>query len=318
MRIAFRGALAGALLLGAVGLTAPSTAEAAYPEKSITFVVPFAAGGGTDRWARGMAAVSEKHFGQMFKVVNVPGAQGITGWRHLLAQPADGYTFMMGSSTLNLALAVNPNPALKHSDIKVATIISAFPVLMLVKPGSEWSTFEGLKKYAAANPNKLVVGGTLSNLIGVADFVKQAGIQVRLVPYNSSSDATTDFLGGHIHAYGSPPAAAQPLVPEKATPVFVTNDEPVDLAGFENVPTSKSLGFESMTMPRWIGMHPDTPDDIVNGFVKRLDTLMNDPAVMEPLLKTGEEVYVLPRAEAERRYERMVVQLTEASKLLQK
>lgn len=317
MRMAFRAALTGALFLCATvtgAMTSP--ASAAYPDKAITFVVPFAAGGGTDRWARGMAAVSEKHFGQMFKVVNVPGAQGITGWKHLLSQPADGYTFMMGSGTLNLALALNPNPALKHEDVKIATIISAFPVLFLVKPGTEWSTYEGLKKYAEANPNKLVVGGTLSNLIGIADFVKQAGIKVRLVPYNSSSDATTDFLGGHIDAYGSPPAAAQPLVPEKATPVVVTAEEPVPMESFKDVPTSKSLGFEGMTIPRWIGMHPDTPDAVVNEFVKRLDALMNDPAVMEPLVKTGEEVFVLPRDEAEKRYKRMVNQFTEASVLL--
>ena len=102
--------IALSLLLG-FSVLDPALAE--YPEKMITWIVPFKAGGGTDRIARILSTGAIDNFGQAWHVRNIPGASAVVGWKELLKRPPDGYTILQGSPTPILSLLMEEKPAIQ-------------------------------------------------------------------------------------------------------------------------------------------------------------------------------------------------------------
>lgn len=303
------------LLLGISGI---DKAYAEYPEKMITYIVPFKAGGGTDRSARILSSATIDHFGQPWHVVNIPGASAIVGWKELLERPADGYTIMQSSSTPVIALLMEEKPPLNPFQIKVACYIAGFRSIVLSKPGTAWSTWGKFKAYAKKNPGKLSLAGTTSLLMGTAFMFDQAGIKVNFVPYPSTGDAVGDFLGGHVDAAAVTASTADTVVPEKAVAVVNTSEVPLPkkMKKFAGVPSAKGLGYKGMFFPRWVGVHPDTPDEIVDVISQKMGSLIKDKSVVKLFGKVGEEITFLPRAEAQAAYKGMVEAMKKATKLL--
>jgi len=272
-------------------------------------VVPFAAGGGTDRWARVMSSVAIDHFGQAWHVVNLPGASGIVGWKDALSKPADGYTLLQGSDTPVIALLKEEKPPISPYDIKICCYVSSFTSVLLSKPGTPWATWEGLKTYVEANPGKLTIGGTESLIMGPQFMFKQAGIadKVIFVPYASTGDTVADFLGGHIHIGAVTASTGVPLLPKDAVCVVDTGELPITAKEYKGVPNAKDLGYEGMSFARWVGVHPDTPDEIADFISEKMGSLLEDEVVVKFMKKLGEEVIYVPRAEAEAEYKKTVV-----------
>ena len=287
----------------------PKPAPPAYPAETITWVVPFKAGGGTDRWARVMSSVAIDHFGQAWHVVNIPGASGIVGWKDVLGKPADGYNILQGSPTPVIGLLKEEKPPLSPSDIKICCYVSAFRSILLSKPDAPWATWEGLKTYVEANPGKLTIGGTESLVMGQQFMLGQAGIadKVIFVPYASTGDTVADFIGGHIDTAAGTSAVGVPLIPEEAVAVVNTSGLALTPKAYEGVPSAKDLGYEGLSFPRWIGVHPDTPDEIADFISEKMGSLLEDPVVVGLMVKKlGEEIIFIPRAEAVAEYKKMV------------
>ncbi len=294
-----------------------SSTAAAYPEKMISYIVVFKAGGGTDRWARILSTGAIDNYGQPWHVKNIPGADGIVGWRAALNQPADGYTLVQGSSTPVIALVKEEKPPISPYDIKIACYVSAFRSILVAKPGKSWSTWDGLKKYAQENPGKLTLGGTQSHLMGQANLLDQAGLKVTLVPYDSTADATSDFLGGHINLVALTFTVTETIVPEEAVAVVNTSNIPIKKKGFETIPTAKDLGYRGMAFPRWIGVHPNTPDELVQTISDKVGKMLEDKSVSNLIKKIGEEIIFVPYPEVQQEYKDMVEGMKRAIKLLQ-
>lgn len=303
------------LLLGISGI---EKAYGEYPDKMITYMVVFKAGGGTDRWARVMSSGAIDVFGQPWHVVNIPGASGIVGWREALKKPADGYTIVQGSPTPVIALLSEEKPPISPYNIKIVCYISAFRGILVAKPGKPWATWEGLKKYAKKNPGKLTVGGTTSLNMGLINLFDQAGLKVNMVPYDSTADAVADFLGGHIDTASVTFSTAKTIVPEEAVAVVNSSEIPIKAKGFEKLVTAKDLGYEGMAFPRWVGVHPDTPDEIVELISEKMDSLLKHKSVKKLIKKMGEEIIFTPHAEAQEAYKKMVEGMKRAIKLLEK
>jgi len=303
------------LLLGISGL---DRAYGEYPEKMIIYVVPFGAGGGTDRLARILSSAAIDNFGQPWHVVNIPGASGIVGWKDVLKKPADGYTILQSSSTPIIALTMEEKPALSPDQIKIACYVAGFRAIVTSKPGTEWSTWEKFKAYAKKNPGKITLAGTMSNLIGAANMFEQAGIQVNFVPYPSTGNAVADFLGGHVDTLAATASTVGPLIPQKGVAVVNTSDVPIPtkVKEFKGVPGAKDLGYKGMFFPRWVGVHPDTPDKIVDLISQKMGKLVKDKSVVRLFKKVGEEITYLPRAEADAAYNDMVKSVKKTVKLL--
>lgn len=308
-----------AMVLGLVlGGFSSNEAYAKFPEKMITMIVPFKAGGGGDRWSRVLSTKAIDYFGQPWHVVNYPGASATVGWKELLKRPADGYTIQYGSYTPVIAALREEKPPIDVSYIKVVCYLSPMRTILVGKPGAEWSAWEGLKAYAQKNPGKITMGGTSAFCLSAAYLFDQAGLEVNIVPYASTADAVADFLGGHINMLLASVSTVKPLIPEKAVGVVNTSEVPIPKMHKQlvNVPSAKDLGYAGMAMPRYVSIHPDTPDEKVDFVSQKIGQLLKDKSIKSLLKKMGEEIWFVPRAEAQKDYNGMVEKIRKAVKIM--
>jgi len=294
-------------------------ALAEYPEKTITFIVPFNAGGGGDRTARIISSASIDHIGQALHVVNMPGASGIAGWKELINRPSDGYTIIQGTSTPVIALVMEKNPIISPSQIKMVCYVSGFRGVIASKPGTPYSaSWEAFKDYAKKNPGKINVGGTTSNLMGAANLFDQAGIEVNLIPYPGTANATADFVGGHVDCLAASVSQIEPLIPKRAVPIVNPSNVPIPekVKAFKGIPDANTLGYDGMFFPRWIGVHPDTSDEIVQYLSDKMGKLLKDKSITRLFSKLGEEITFIPHKQAEAEYKKLIQKMKKTSSLL--
>ncbi len=174
-----------------------------YPTKPITLQVPYAAGGSSDVGARIVAAIAEKQIGQPIVVVNKVGASGQVGWTELARQKPDGY--YLGGINLPHILTTVLDPerkaTFKAEDIIPIISQALDPTTVSVRPDSPWKTFKDLIDDAKKRPGQIpagIVGYLQDDEIGYLQLAEAAGIQMRLVYFDSAAPAITALLGKHV------------------------------------------------------------------------------------------------------------------------
>jgi tripartite-type tricarboxylate transporter receptor subunit TctC len=198
----FRRALCAGVALvtfSALGLTAANAQS--YPNKPIKFVVPFSAGSATDNVGRILAQAMSEAMGQPITVENKAGANGILGAEVVKAAPADGYTFLVTTSTTQAA-NVHLYRKLPYDPVKDFTPIGKIGetgFILMVNTDFPAKDMKEFVSYAKANPGKLAFGhGSSGSLVSAAMLTELAGLQTVNVPYKSIPPALTDLLGGQI------------------------------------------------------------------------------------------------------------------------
>ncbi len=194
-------------LLGAMlavpALALPAHAQAAWPTRQVTFIVPFGAGGTTDILARLIAQHMQQNFGKPFVVENRPGAGGNTGSAYVAKQPPDGYTILFCSvSTHAISQFIYPTmPFDPVKDFEPVGLVSELANMLVVNPKMPVKDFKEFVEYVKANPDKLTFGssgiGTSQHVAGEL-FKLMTGTKMLHVPYKSSGDQMNALLGGHI------------------------------------------------------------------------------------------------------------------------
>ena len=190
-----------ALVLAAI---LPAFAHAqAYPQKPVRFIVPYAAGGAGDIFARTIAQKLSEAMGQQFIVDNRPGANGIIGTELVAKAPPDGYTIVMGNSA---PMVLNPSlyaklPYDPVKDFAPVTQGTLYPYILIVHPSIPARSVAELVKLAKAQPGQLQYGssgnGGANHLAGEM-FKRAAGVNIVHVPFKGSAPALADVLGGQI------------------------------------------------------------------------------------------------------------------------
>jgi tripartite-type tricarboxylate transporter receptor subunit TctC len=269
-----RGRLALAIVIA--GLMS-SPVLAAFPEKPLRIIVPFAPGGGTDLITRTIADGMSKDLGQPVIVENKPGGGTVIGTDMVAKSPADGYTLVMAT----FAHAVNPGlqPKLPYSTEKAfapVVLIGRSPNVLVVRPDRPYKTVKELIAAAKANPGKLTFGsqgnGTSAHLAGEL-FKSLAKVDMIHVPYRGAGPALTDLLGGQIDMMFATAAAVGSFVESgKLHAVAVTTSE--RSPAWANVPTIAESGLPAYAAESWYGLYAPagTPREIVlrlNAAVKR-------------------------------------------------
>ena len=190
------------LVLGLVVATGHATAQEVYPARTITMIVPFAAGGTSDIIARVAAEEMGKALGQTIVIENVGGAGGATGMTRSSRAAPDGYTIALGNTGTAAAIYwINEALQFKPEDLApIGLIAKTAPVIAIRKdfPATDFASFIA---YAKANPGKINLGhaGTgSSNYLICLNFVNATGIDVKLVGYRGAGPALNDLVGGHI------------------------------------------------------------------------------------------------------------------------
>jgi tripartite-type tricarboxylate transporter receptor subunit TctC len=196
-------------------------AFAAYPDRVIRIVVPFAPGGGTDVVARTLAQELARDLGASIIIENKPGAGTILGTQMVATSPPDGYTLLMGT----FANAVNPSlnaklPYDAHKNFAAVALLARSFNIVVVNPASPIKSIADLIAAAKAAPGKLTYGtygtGTSAHLAGEL-FKHMAGVNLATVPYRGAAPAITDLMGGQIDVIFTTVASAASLV-ERCAP----------------------------------------------------------------------------------------------------
>ncbi|MDB5947543.1 MAG: tctC [Ramlibacter sp.] len=287
----FRG-LPAVAFAGLVALA--STAHAAWPERPITLVVGYAAGGSVDAIARLVAQPLSERLGQPIVIENVGGAGGSIGAARVARAAPDGYTLMLGSGS-EVAIAWAVNPSLKYNGITGLTpisLISTSPMVLVANPGVAVSTLDELLAYSKAHPGKLSLAtsgvGTPQHLM-LEYMNRRAGIDILHVPYRSASSIAADVIGGRVDLSILTLSTAMPFIESgKMKSLAVTGASASPL-----LPKAPTLGsnarLRGADFELWFGLLAPggLPAPVVERLHRELQVVLQRPDVQENLRKQG-------------------------------
>jgi tripartite-type tricarboxylate transporter receptor subunit TctC len=290
-----RGVLKAGGSLAAGLLMAPSTAQAAYPERPIRIVVPFAPGGPTDIMARVVATALGEVLGGNVIVENRPGAGGNIGIAAVARAEPDGYTLLLTSSAYVL------NPALYEQvpydpfkDFAPVAELGTSPNVVLARPDLGVSTVQDLIAMSKAQPDRLNYSspgvGTTPHL--AAELLKlRTGAKMTHVPYAGAGPAIQAILSGTVPVSVTALPPAHPHVQGGALKALAVTGRQrwFDLP---DVPTLVELGHKEMVSDTFQALlaPAGTPQDIVQRLAKEATAIVNRPEIRERLQKAGFEV----------------------------
>jgi len=284
-------------LLGGAAATWPLAARAQldYPTRPITLIVPYAAGGGNDVLARGVAEPMGKTLGQAVVVENHGGAGGSIGTRQVAKAAPDGYTLGLGGTgTLAVDPTLYPNVGYDpRKDFAPVGLIATSPLIVLVNPSLPAHNVQELIALAKKQPGKLnyASAGRGSGIhLGTVLFALTAGIELTHIPYKGSGPALTDLLGNHVALYFSSLPPAIGLVKEgklRALGVTGLKRSPI----FPDVPTVAEQGLPGFEAVLHYGIvaPAGTPRPIVDKLNAALRTALNSDEVHKRIATEGAE-----------------------------
>ena len=262
-----RRALLAAAALAAFTAAAPAWAQGKYPEKPVTFIVPFAAGSATDQLARALGASFTADTKQAVVVDNKAGASGMMAAQAAARAPADGYTVLITTNTTHAAnehlykkLAYDP-----VKDFVPVTGLGKGGQVLVVRPDAPYKSVADLLAKANQSPGKLSFGsGSSSSRVAGEMFKQLSGTDILHVPYKSNPQALTDLLGGQIDMMITDTATGVPQIKGgklKALGVSTTKR----IALLPEVPTIDEAGVKGYDMGYWFAAYvpKDTPAPVV-------------------------------------------------------
>ncbi len=289
-----RIALTGLLLV--LGFSQPAAAQ--YPERSLTILAGYPAGGMVDIVARLLAEGMKSKFPKGVVVLNRSGAGGSVAAAEVAVGKPDGYTIVL---TPLSTLVIHPqlyDLRYKTPDEyePVVNVVSYYP-LLVVRPDAPWKNPREFVSEAKANPGKLRVGtpgeGTSSHL-NLEEFMHAAGIKVTHVPYQGWGQSSPALLGGHIEAVVAQPGEAKPQVDGKrmrALVVFQNSRHP----DFPDAPTAKELGWNVANGVWFLLMAPKgTPAPVVKYVHDAAKAVIEQPAFAAAMSQRGIDVDYRP------------------------
>ena len=275
-----------AVLLSVSSLIAPAaTAQDTWPNKSVRLISPFPPGGGTDAFARPLAAKLSAQFGQSVIIENRGGAGGTIGADIAAKSAADGYTFLVGAVHHTVAVSAYKNlPYDLERDLMPITRLGYVPDVVVAGPKSKATDLKDLIRISTANPGKLFYGssgnGTTRHLAGEI-FNSMTGTSLVHVPYKGSGPAMTALLGGEVDVVFEGLGSASPQIRAgKIRALAVTSEQ--RSPAFPEVPTLKELGiaFESLS---WYGLWAPagTPREIIQKMHAEVVKALHSPELMK-------------------------------------
>jgi len=286
-------ALAGAGALALAPLAAQ--AQAAFPSKALTIVVPFSAGGTTDILARVVGQYMAKDLGQPVIVDNRAGAGGNIGAQMVARAAPDGYTLLMGTvgthainQSLYKKMAFDP-----IKDFAPLSRVALVPNLLVANPSQPYKSVKELIAYAKANPGKVSFAssgsGTSIHLSGEM-FQQMAGVDMQHIPYKGSAPALTDLLGGQTAImFDNMPSVIGHVKAGKLRPLAVTT--PQRSPALPEVPTIAEAGVPGYSATSWFGLlvPAGTPAPVIAKLNGSILKALADPEVRKKLAEQGAE-----------------------------
>ena len=296
----------GLKALAAAAITAAGMGTAAadsYPNKAITMVVPFSAGGTTDILARIVGQALGQELGETIIIENKPGAGGNIGAQQAARSKADGYTLFMGTvgthainQTLYKKLPYDP-----VKDFAPLSRVANVPNLLVAHPNRPYKTVKEMIDFAKKNPGEVTYGSPGSGAsphVSGALFQSMTGAEITHIPYKGSAPAISDLLGNQIAVmFDNMPSAIQHVRSGKLRPIAVTSA--TRSPELPDVPTIAEAGVPGYEAMSWFGLWAvaGTPQPVLDKLHASLTKVLKDPAVVKKIADQGGTVSIDTPAE---------------------
>ena len=247
-----------AAIVALLGITLGTAAQAAYPDRPITLIVPWGAGGGTDAVARILGTLMEKDLGQPVNVVNRTGGSGVVGHQAISAAPADGYT--IGMITVEIGMMHHQGLTdLSGTSYTPIALVNADPAGVQVRADAPYKNVSELLAAIKANPGKFKASGTGQGGIwhlAIAGLLRDQKVDPAALPWvpsNGAAPGLNDLVAGGVEVVPcSLPEARALIEAGKVKSLAVMDPNPASL--FPKVPTLKADIGSSWTMAAWRGI----------------------------------------------------------------
>ncbi len=269
-------------------------AQSNYPARTVRVIVPSAPGGGTDISARILAPQLTQQLGQQFVVENRAGAGTMIGGEAVARATPDGYTLLMGISTLAINPAMYkkvPYDALKDlAPISQAVSLSNVLVVHPSLPAKSVKEFVALVKPRPGQVNFASAGVGTSPHLSMELFLVMTGLKMLHVPYKGSGPGVTDLIAGHVPAMMPNMLSAQPHIKSgRLRALGVTGAKRAP--GAEDIPTIGEAGVPGYEAVQWYGLlaPAGTPRDIITRLHGATAKALQNPEVRQRLLNDGAE-----------------------------
>ncbi|WP_082988265.1 Bug family tripartite tricarboxylate transporter substrate binding protein [Bordetella bronchialis] len=282
--------------IAALALAAGAQAghAAGYPDRAITWVVPYPPGGTTDVIARNLAQAMGPILGQSIVVENKAGAGGQTAMAYVARATPDGYTLLVSDASVATAPSLYPSmPFDPAKDLKAVALFVTVPHLLVVNPSLKADSLKALIALTEKEPGKINFssGGIGSPLQLAGEALRlETGLKWTHIPYKGAGPALMAAVSGEAQvATPSLPAALPQVQAGKLRALAVTS--PQRIALLPDVPTVAELGYPKATVFGWVGLHAPagTPPQVVQTLDAAARKAMQDPALLERLKGQGAE-----------------------------
>jgi len=271
------------LLTLSVLALAAGAALADYPEKPVNLVVPFSAGGPTDKVARDLAEALRKPLGATIVIENVGGAGGTLGATKVAKASPDGYTLLLHHIGMATSPALYRNMQYKTlEDFEYLGLINEVPMTLIGKPGLPANSYAELAKWLDANRGKVNLGnaglGSASHLCGLL-YQSTVKIDMTTVPYKGTGPAMTDLLGGQIDLMCDQTTnTTSQIEGGKVKAYAVTTTKRLTSPGLAKYPTLDEVGLKGFSVSIWHGIYAPkgTPKPVLDKIAAALKVAMAD------------------------------------------
>jgi len=293
-----------ALACGAIGLQAPAVAET-WPEKPVTLVVPYSAGGPTDVVARMLAIPMGKSLGQTVVVENTVGAGGTIAPARVARAAPNGYTILihhMGMATAPALYKKLPYDPLK--DFEYVGQVLDVPMTLLSRKDFPANNFQELLSYVKANKDKVSLAnagiGAVSQLCGLL-FTSQIGVDLTTVPYKGAGPALNDLMGGQVDLLCDQTTQTAPVIKEGNRVKVFGVTTPKRLPSMSNIPTLDEQGLKGFDVRVWHGVYAPkgTPKPVMDKINVALRAALQDDMVKQRIADLSSEIVPMEKVTPE-------------------
>jgi len=282
-------------------VTMPTTTNK-FPEKPITMIVAFGAGGGADLVARALEKVAPQYLGQPIVVVNKVGGAGMIGWNELAGSSPDGYTLGITSTILQ--------PLYESSKYHYLTAltplarISSLPNVMLISADQPWQNVHEVIEYVKQHPGQLKFGhsgvGSIAHVVGET-FIQRADIDIRQVPFHGGSESIAALLGKHVEIIFAPSASAKEQIKiGTVRALAVSSEHRLTNPDLAQIPTFKEQGLDVVFGDRYgVAAPKGLPPEVEMKLAEGLKAMILNPEFKRNMDDLGLEIEYLGPKEAQ-------------------
>lgn len=281
--------------LAGAGLAWGAHAQAAFPSRPLSLIVPYTPGGSSDIGGRLIAGELAKQLGQTVTVDNVPGAGGALGMQKLARAAADGHTLVYGGLSEALMVPqINPAVGYQPEELTPLALAASSPVCVVTRPDFPASSVDELVALARREPGRLSFGsagvGSFAHVMGEA-IKERTGTSMVHVPYKGSPQIMTDLMGGQIDLAITTVAAAASLAGSRRIKILGVSARE-RIPAFSSVPTfGESQSLKGVEMQVWaIVFGPrGLPEAVATRLNAAINAALGTPVVLEALARLGAE-----------------------------